>query len=101
MNALQMAATAVALITGIGSATAGVVYTLENKGKEIVAYVEERYVPVSEYKDFQWVFYKRELRELEAKIENEENPVLRARLQDDYQAVLDRFCRSYPDDREC
>lgn len=104
MNLLQT----VAMAAGVLSTVAGGVYALEtrveNKVDVRVAPIEKQlgdFVPISEYKDFQWVFFKRELRDLADAIEDEEDPGLRRRLQADYDAVLDRFCRSYPDDREC
>ena len=94
MNKLQTVATVAAAVVGISGSAAGAVYTLETR-------MESKYVQRSEYDDFQWAFYKREIRELLDRINVEENPDLRQRLEQDLRDTIDRFCRAYPSDREC
>jgi hypothetical protein len=57
--------------------------------------LDARYAPVQLVEDLVWSGMKREIRELRRDVsEGRAAP-------EDLQELLDRFCRSYPNDREC
>jgi hypothetical protein len=103
MNVVQTAGA----IAGLLATVAGGVYALETRVEDKVdtrvTPIEAKldsFVPLSEYSDFQWAYLKSELRDLrdaaeEASEEGDDS------LWDDYEELLDLFCRKYPDDREC
>jgi hypothetical protein len=80
MNILIQAAAVVAAIGTIG-------------GGVLVA--ESRYAPRNLVEDLVWSGMKREIRELRRDVEEG-----RAE-QYELEELIDRFCRQYPDDREC
>ena len=77
------AAAVLALITSIGGG---------------IFAADARYVQNAEYQDFQWGVMKEQLRELRKEIA--QNPSDYG-LKEDYNDLLDMFCRKYSDDREC
>lgn len=57
--------------------------------------LDARYAPVDLVEDLVWSGMKREIRELRREVEaGQADP-------EELQELIDRFCRSYPDDREC
>lgn len=57
--------------------------------------LDARYAPLQLVEDLVWSGLKREIRELRRDVE-----AGRA-TQEELDELLDRFCRSYPEDREC
>ena len=97
---IQTASIVVALITGVGSLSwAGL-----NEFQTIREEADAKYVPLSEWQDFQWGMIKRDIREIENEIadaEYEERYDLAERLEEDLENLIDLLCRKYPEDREC
>lgn len=59
--------------------------------------IDETYVRRTDFDSFQWGVLKEQIRELRKEIE------ARGDIDDvlDLEELLDRFCRAFPDDREC
>ena len=73
-------------------------------GVKAMAFLDSRYAPVEAVADVQWTTLKKEIRELRkaiAEANEAGNDELKASLEDDLEETIDRFCRSFPDDREC
>jgi hypothetical protein len=93
MNVLQTASAATALLISLG----GGIYA----GADAL---DKKYVPMSEWKDFQWSQLKRELRDIEKDMEGakfEGNDQYAEALEEEYNDLLELLCRQYPDDRAC
>lgn len=100
MNILQVATATVGLIVTIG----GVSWAGLNEFRAIEQRADAKFVPLSEWKDFQWTQLKRELREIEkdmAEAEFTGNEEYAEDLAEEYLELLEFICRKYPDDREC
>lgn len=89
------AAAVVGLITSIGGGYAWFDAKLDE--------MDKKHVHVTDYQDFQWSMFKKQLRDLRADMEKErkETGQVSPGLVIDYQELLDLFCRKYEDDREC
>lgn len=108
---IQMATGAVALIGAVSGLAWTGVTEVRGVRDEAIAEVrlleqraEERYVPLSEWQDFQWTQLKRELRQIEKDIAEAEfagNEEYAEDLAEEYAELLEFICRKYPDDREC
>lgn len=103
MNVLQTAGA----IAGLLATVAGGVYALETrvetKVESRVVPIEAKlseFVPLSEYQDFQWAYLKSELRDLRDAAQDASEAGDDS-LWNDYEELLDLFCRKYPEDREC
>ena len=89
MNYISTAAGVIGLIGGAYAS----VTTLDN-----------RYTPLSEWKNFQWSQIKKDLREIEKDIAEAEfagNAQYAEALDEEYQELLEYLCREFPEDREC
>ena len=96
MNLVVTASATVGLITAIG----GVAWTGMNEFRAL----DDKYVPLSEWQDFQWTQIRRDLRDIEREIaeaEDAELYELAERLEEEYEDLLEFLCRKYPEDREC
>ena len=100
MNLITTASATVALITAIsGSVWVGV-----QELRAIEQRADARFVPLSEWQDFQWTQIRRDLRDIEremAEAEDAELYELAERLEEEYEDLLEFLCRKYPEDREC
>jgi hypothetical protein len=111
VNALQMATGAVALIgTLTGFAYKGVTEVRDVRDMSLAEVralelrTEAKFVPLSEWQDFQWAQLKRELRQIEKDIAEAEfagNVEFAERLDDERDDLLEFLCRKYPEDRDC
>jgi len=61
----------------------------------VVQFGDNRYAAADLVEDLVWSGMKREIRELRREVEQGEAS------QDELEELIDKFCRSYPDDREC
>jgi hypothetical protein len=89
VNVVQTAVAVTALVGG----AYGSIHTLDS-----------RYVPLSEWQDFQWTQLRKELRQIEKDIAEAEfkgNYDYAERLEQDYDDLLALICRKYPEDRDC
>ena len=96
MNILTTASGAVALVAAIGS--------LAWAGMSEFRALDQKFVPISEWQDFQWSQLKRDLRDIEREIAEAESEGLDEyveRLEYEREDLLEFLCRKYPDDREC
>ena len=84
-----MLATITALLTVFGGAYGS------------VWFLDGRYAPLSAVEDLAWSTLKDDIRDLRERIRQAQNPELKRNLEEDLEELLDRFCRSYADDREC
>ena len=87
-------------IVGLIVLIAGALWTGMNELRAL----DQKYVPLSEWQDFQWTQLKRELRQIEKDIAEAEfvgNVEYAEDLADEYAELLEFICRKYPDDREC
>lgn len=66
-----------------------------------VWFLDGRYAPLAALDNLQWSQLKEDLRQLRDRIETAENPRLKRDLELDLEDLLDRFCKEYPNDREC
>lgn len=66
-----------------------------------VWFLDGRYAPLAAVEDLAFSQIKRDIRELKDRVEAAENPKLKRDLTLDLQDLLDRFCKSYPSDRDC
>lgn len=66
--------------------------------------LDQKYVPLSEWQDFQWSQLKRDIRQIEKEIAEAE---LRGmddyadKLEEELESLVEFLCRKYPEDREC
>jgi len=100
MNIIQTAAASVALLSALG----GSLWVGMSEMRAIEQRADAKYVPMSEWQDFQWSQIKRDLRDIEkdiAEAESAELFGLAEALQDEYDELVEFLCRKYPDDREC
>lgn len=65
-----------------------------------VQVLDLRYVSSQQFQDYQWSAMKDQLRRLRREL-SEADGADRDWLAQDLQELLDRFCKLYPDDREC
>lgn len=100
MNLITTASATVALITAIsGSVWVGV-----QELRAIEQRADEKFVPLSEWQDFQWTQLRRDLRDIEREIAEAEDAglyELAERLEEEHEDLLEFLCRKYPEDREC
>ena len=66
-----------------------------------VQWLDGRYAPLSAVEDLAWSSMRSDIRALQQRIQEAQNPVLKAELERDLEELLARFCKSYPDDRLC
>lgn len=81
-------------------ASAAAIVALFGASFGAVQVADERYAPMSEFKDLHWSNLRAQIRELRDRIEKasgEEKEELELDLDD----LLALFCRRYPDDRYC
>ena len=100
MNIITTATGVVALITAIG----GLSWAGLNEFRAIEQRSDAKYVPLTEWQDFQWTQLKRELREIEKDIAGAGfagNIEYADDLEERREELLEFICRKYPDDREC
>lgn len=84
MNTAGIVLTAAGSMVGLTAASFGVVQL-----------ADERYAQAELVEDLVWSGMKREIRELRREVEaGEASP-------EDLRELIDKFCRAYPDDREC
>lgn len=61
----------------------------------VMLYAFNNFVSASDFQDLQWSVQRDQIRELEKeKAEGED-------VEEDLEELLDRFCRTFPDDRKC
>ena len=66
--------------------------------------LDQKYVPLSEWQDFQWTQLRRDLRDIEREIAEAEDAGLHElaeRLEEEHDQLMEFLCRKYPEDREC
>jgi len=66
--------------------------------------LDQKYVPLSEWQDFQWTQLRRDLRDIEREIAEAEDAglyELAERLEEEHDQLMEFLCRKYPEDREC
>lgn len=100
MNIVTTATAAVALVSALG----GSLWVGMSELRAVEQRAEAKFVPLSEWQDFQWTQLKRELRQIEKDIAEAEfagNAEYAEDLADEYEELLEFICRKYPDDREC
>jgi hypothetical protein len=93
MDLIKNATATVALLSLLGGTVYSAALALDNK-----------YVPMSEWKSFKWSQLKKDLREIEKGIAEAEfagNEPYAERLEEEYEELLEFLCREYPEDREC
>lgn len=61
----------------------------------LFTFAETRYAPAAQVEDLVWSGMKREIRELRREVAEG------VATQEELDELLDRFCREFPDDREC
>ena len=100
MNVLQTGAAAVALVASLG----GSLWVGMTEMRAIEHRADAKFVPLSEWQDFQWTQLKRELRAIEKEIAQAEAQGygdFADKLRDEYDNLLEFICRKYPEDRDC
>jgi hypothetical protein len=100
MDVVKTAGGVVALLVAVSTA----VYAGINELRSIEIRSDAKYVPLSEWQDFQWSQLRKELRQIEkdiAEAEFEGNDRFAEKLQDEYDELLEYLCRVYPEDRSC
>jgi hypothetical protein len=100
MNILTTASATVALLGTIG----GTIYAGVSELSAIERRAEAKFVPLSEWQDFQWAQLRKELRQIEkdiAEAEFEGNTRFAKKLEEEYEELLEYLCRVYPEDRSC
>ena len=100
MNVLQTGSAAVALVAALG----GSLWVGMTEMRAIEHRADAKFVPLSEWQDFQWTQLKRELREIEKDMAGAEfagNFEYAEDLEEQYEELLEFICRKYPDDRDC
>lgn len=63
--------------------------------------LDARYAPIGVVEDLAYSTLKKDLRDLRERISKAENADLKRDLEADLEALVDRLCRSFPNDREC
>jgi hypothetical protein len=100
MDILNTATATVALLSALG----GTLWVGFGELRAVEQRADEKYVPLSEWQDFQWSQLKRDLRQIEKEIAQAEAEGLDSyedKLQYEYDSLLEFLCRKYPEDREC
>ena len=100
MNIVTTATAAVALVSALG----GSLWVGMSELRAVEQRAEAKFVPLSEWQDFQWTQLKRELRQIEkdmAEAEFAGNAEYAELLEERYDELLEFICRKYPADREC
>ena len=100
MNILTTATAAVALVSALG----GSLWVGMSELRAVEQRAEAKFVPLTEWQDFQWTQLKRELRDIEkdmAEAEFAGNVEYAEDLAEQYAELVEFICRKYPDDREC
>jgi hypothetical protein len=100
MNIIQTATASVALLSALG----GTLWVGLAEFNNIRAEADAKYVPLSEWQDFQWSQIKRDIRALEKEIAEAEFRGMDEyadKLQDELDDLIEFLCRKYPDDRDC
>ena len=70
-------------------------------GVKAVDFLDSRYAPLAAVEDLAYSQLKKDLRDLRDRIAEAQNPEVKKGLEEDLESLLDRLCRSYPEDREC
>jgi hypothetical protein len=100
MEVLKTAVSVVAVLT----ATGGTIYAGVNELNTIRKESDAKYVPLSDWQDFQWAQLRKELRQIEkdiAEAEFEGDTKYARKLEEEYEELLEFICRKYPEDRNC
>lgn len=100
MNILTVATGSVALLSALG----GLLWAGMSELRAIEQRSDEKYVPMSEWQDFQWSQLRRDLRDIEREIAEAEAEGLHElveRLEEEYDQLVEFLCRKYPEDRDC
>lgn len=100
MNILTAATGTVALLSALGA----LLWAGMSELRAIEERSDEKYVPLSEWQDFQWSQLRRDLRDIEREIAEAEADGyegLADKLRDEYDHLLEFLCRKYPEDRDC
>jgi hypothetical protein len=100
MNVLQAGSATVALVAAI----AGSLWVGMSELRAIEHRADAKFVPLSDWQDFQWSQLKRDIRQIEKEIAQAEADGLDGfadRLRDEYDNLVEFLCRKYPEDREC
>lgn len=100
MSILKTASATVALLSALG----GTLWVGFSELRAIEERSDSKYVPIAEWKDFQWSQLRRDLRDIEREIAEAEAAglyELAERLELEYDEVLEYLCRKYPEDRDC
>ena len=91
MDLIKNATATVALLSLLGGTVYSAAVALDNK-----------YVPMSDWKNFQWSQIKRDIRAIEKELAGaEEGSRYAERLEDELEDLYAYLCREYPDDRDC
>ena len=64
----------------------------------IIFWLFSTFVEASDFADLKWSVYKQQINEIEDDIED--NPGTE-KYEDRLEETLDRFCKDYPEDRDC
>ena len=99
-EALKWASGVVGLIVLI----AGGLWTGMSEFRAMEQRSDAKYVPLSEWQDFQWTQTKRDIRAIEKEIAEAEFRGMddyADKLQDELEYLIEFLCRKYPADREC
>ena len=100
MNIITTATATVALLGTLG----GTIYAGINEINTVRKESDAKYVPLSDWQDFQWSQLRKELREIEkdiAEAEFEGDSRYAEKLAEEYEELLEFICRKYPEDRNC
>lgn len=100
MSILKTASASVALLSALG----GTLWVGFSELRAIEERSDQKYVPISEWKDFQWSQLRRDLRDIEREIAEAEAAGLHElaeRLELEYEELVEYLCRKYPEDRDC
>lgn len=87
MTPIQIGIAVVAFAGSVAGGTVGAVQWADN-----------RYVAQEKFADLLWSQLKGQLRELRKALEADPD---NRDIKDEIEAVLDRLCKQYPDDRDC
>lgn len=69
-------------------------------GVKAIEFLDSRYAPLQAVEDLAYSQLKKDMRELRDRIEAASGQ-LKEDLEADLESLIDRLCRSYPEDREC
>ena len=97
MMAVSLATKAIASVVAVSGFGSGAWVG----GIQVRDYLDERYAPMQVVDDLAWTTMKGEIRRLRQLIEDAESATVREQLEEDLQDTIDRFCKNYPEDREC